>query len=194
MIRKHLFAWTAVAALAVGTITPGVLLAQMGGAQRGGQMAGEDGAMHQDPDRAFAVVLLSHARLQRQASELVAQKATDPKVKQLAQDIAADHERISQRVREAAQKEGIEIDPDRLLPRDQAILDYMQQLPANVLERDYVFFEAGATQTKQLFAEWAAKNAQRPAMRQLASEVADKIKQRHETIQQLAKSEVGGRQ
>jgi predicted outer membrane protein len=190
MIRKSLLALAAATALTTGVLADHSLFAQ----QPAGQMAAEDDAISQNPDRAFAVVFISHARLQRLASEMVAQKATTPGVKQLAQEIATDHQQISQRVQQAAQKEGIQVDPDRLLPRDQAVLNYMQRLPVSSLERDYVFFEAGATQTNTLFAQWAAKNAQRPGIKELAQEVADKLQQRSQTIQQLAQNQISGGQ
>ncbi|MGE5610231.1 MAG: DUF4142 domain-containing protein [Bacillota bacterium] len=166
---------------------------QQGAGQMSGQMSTEQQeATSSNPDRAFAATAISHARLERQISELVAQKATNPQVKQYAQQVANDYQQLSQRVQQAAQQAGITVNPERMLPRDQAILNHMQQLPVSSLERNYVFHEVGANQTHQLYAQWASKNAQNPQIKQAAQEVATKLQQRGQTIQQLAQSEVSG--
>jgi len=165
---------------------------QTGQYQQGGVMGGSEmsDASSKDPDMAFAAVLVSHARLERQISELVAQKATDPQVKKLAQEVSEEQQRFSQRIQQAAQKEGLTLHPDRMLPRDQAVLSYLQQLPVNSLERNYVFFQAGSTQTNMLLSRWAAKNAQKPEIKQVAQDIANRLDQRIQTIQQLAQAEI----
>jgi predicted outer membrane protein len=156
--------------------------------QESAQMENE--AMSSNPDRAFAAALISHARLQRQLSDLVAQKATNPQVKQLAQEVSTDNQQFSQQVQQAAQKEGITLNPERMLPRDRAVLRHMERLPVAALERNYVFYEAGANQTSLLFAQWAANNAQRPEIKDAAKSIADKLQTRNQTIQQLAQTEI----
>jgi predicted outer membrane protein len=146
----------------------------------------------QDVDRAALAVLISHARLQRQLSDLVAQKATDPGVKNLAQQIASDQDQWSKRFQDAAQQAGVTIHPDRMLPRDQAVLDYMKQIPTAALERNYVFHEAGTTQTQMLYAQWLANNAQKPQVKQVAQEFATKLQERSQTIQPLAQAQISG--
>ncbi len=207
MIRQFAIALATSAALATGVLAEDVQQdqsrqqsqqdqaqqqnpSQQAGAQMGDSEVSD--ATSQNPDRAFAAVLISHARLQQQISQLVAQKATNPQVKQLAQEIVNDHQQFSQRIQQAAQQAGITIHPERLLPRDRAVLNYMEQLPVSTLERNYVFFEAGSNQTNLLFSQWAANNAQRPQIKQVAQEIATKLQQRSQTIQQLAQAEVSG--
>jgi hypothetical protein len=43
-----------------------------------------------------------------------------------------------------------------------------------------------------LFSQWAAKNAQKPEIKQAAQDLASKLQQRNQTIQQLAQAEVSG--
>jgi predicted outer membrane protein len=163
--------------------------AQQAGAQMGDSDMKE--AVSANVDRAFAAVAISHFRLQREISQLVAQKATNPQIKQLAQDANDDYERFSQRIQQAAQKQGVTLHPHRLLPRDQAVLDFIAQLPADALERNYVFHQAGSNQTHQLYAQWVANNAQNADIKQVAQEIASRLQQRGQTIQQLAQAEVG---
>jgi predicted outer membrane protein len=201
MIREFAIAFVTAAALATGVMAADDQSSGQSGQQgtiqqraqqMRGEMTGQQDAMSANPDRAFAATAISHARLERQISDLVAQKATNPQVKQLAQEVSKDYQDVSQRVQQAAQKAGITVHPDRLLPRDQAILDHMQQLPVSVLERNYVFHEAGANQSHMLFSQWAAKNAQKPEIKQAAQDLASKLQQRNQTIQQLAQAEVSG--
>jgi putative membrane protein len=201
MIRKSMMTFAAAAALATGAIVlaeePSQGSSQQGTMQQAaGQMGGmsteQQEATSSNPDRAFAATAVSHARLEKQISDLVAQKATNPQIKQYAQQVSNDYQQLSQRVQQAAQKAGITVNPERMLPRDQAILNHMQQLPVSSLERNYVFHEVGANQTHQLYAQWASKNAQNPQIKEAAQEVATKLQQRGQTIQQLAQSEVSG--
>lgn len=195
MARNLVLAFAAVTALATGAMAqnanppmadqPGMEGAPMGGAEM-------SDAISTNPDRAFAAVVISHARLQRQISDLVAEKATNPQIKKLAQDQADDYQKFSQRAQEAAKKEGITLHQDRMLPRDQAVLNFIKQLPVSSLERNYVFHQAGNNQTHLLMCQWAAKNAQKPEIKQLAQEIASKLQQRSETIQQLAQAEISG--
>lgn len=191
MLRESMIAFAAAAALACGVMAQDANpsgQAQPSGSQMGS--AGMTDAISTNPDRAFAAVLISHVRLQRQVSELVAQKATDPQVKQLAQQVVDDQAMFRERIQQAAQKEGITLHPDEMLPRDEAVLSHMKQLPVSRLEREYVFYEAGATRTHQLMCQWAANNAQKPQIKQVAKEIADKLQQRSQTIDQLAQTEV----
>ena len=143
-----------------------------------------------NPDKAFAAVFISHARLQRQISELVAEKATDPQIKKYAQDLADDAEKISKQVKAAADKAGITLNQDRMLPRDQAVLNFLKQLPVSSLERNYVFYQAGATQTHLLMCQWASKNAKNDEIKDLAKDLGTKIQARHDTAEKLAKTEI----
>ena len=190
MFGKSFFVASAIVALAALTSASMAEEPQQAGAQMGGTEMTD--AASSNPDLAFGAVWVSHARLQRQISELVAQKATNPQIKQLAQESADFYEKFSQRIQQAASKSGITLHPDRMLPRDQAILNHLQQVPANRLERDYLFYQAGANQTDLLFAEWAANNAQKPGIKQAATDIVPQLRQRVQKIQDMAKSEVGG--
>ena len=158
------------------------------GGQSGMSVKGDDASS--DPDVSFAAVVISHARLSRQISEYVAQKATDTNVKKLAQDISTDQQEVSTKVQDAAKKEGITLQTDRMLPRDQATLDFLKQLPTASLERMYLFQLAGTNQTHQLMAQWAAKNAKSPEMKQAAQDLATKLEQRGATIDKLAQAQI----
>ena len=148
-------------------------------------------AISANPDRAFAAVVISHARLQRQISDYVAEKATNPQIKKYAQELSTEYDQFSQQVKEAAKKEGITLQQDRMLPRDQAVLDFIKQLPVNSLERNYVFHQAGTTQTQLLMCQWVAKNGQKESIKQAAQEMQSKLQARQETAQKLAMSEIG---
>lgn len=182
-------------AIAAGTVVSSVALAddQMTPNAGMGQssMAMENSeATSSNADKAFAAVLISHARLQRQISQLVAEKATNPEIKKYAQDLADDAEKIRLQVKTAADKAGITLQQDRMLPRDQAVLDFLKQLPVSSLQRNYVFYQAGVTQTHRLMCEWAAKNAKKQEIKDLAQDLSTKIQTRHETAEKLAQSEI----
>jgi len=163
--------------------------AGMGGAGMGMTTGGGE-ATSTNVDRAFAATAISHARFSREVSEYVASKATTPAVKKLAQDISSEQQELSDKIQAAAKKQGITLNPDQLLPRDQAVLDFMKDLPVAALERSYVFHLAGENRTHQLMAEWVAKNAEKPEMKQLAQEISTKLQNREKTIDSLAQSQV----
>jgi len=194
MTRK-LIAFVAAAALASGTLVSTVLAEESPQGtmqQTAGQMSGEDQTTSRNPDLAFAAVIVSRARLATEISDLVAKKATNPQIKQLAEQVSKDRQQCSERVQAAAKKAGITLHEERMLPRDQAIYNHMQQLPAESLQRAYVFFLAGDNQTALLYSQWAAKNAQKPEIKQVAQEVAQKLEERHQEIQKIAQAEVSG--
>jgi len=155
-----------------------------------GMTTGSGDATSSNVDRAFVATAISHARLSREVSEYVALKATNPAIKKLAQEIFSEQQELSDKIQAAAKKQSITLNPDQLLPRDQAALDFMKQLPVAALERSYVFHLAGECRTHQLMAEWVSKNAEKPEMKQLAQEIATKLENREKTIDSLAQAQV----
>jgi predicted outer membrane protein len=156
--------------------------------QGGTGMSGD--ATSSNVDRAFVAMAISHARLSREVSEYVASKATNAGVKKLAQEISSEQQELSDKVQAAATKQGITLNPHQLLPRDQAVLDFMKELPVAAMERSYVFHLAGELRTHQLMAEWVAKNAEKPETKQVAQEIATKLETREKTIASLVQAQV----
>ncbi|HVT83256.1 MAG TPA: DUF4142 domain-containing protein [Phycisphaerae bacterium] len=141
-------------------------------------------------DRAFVVTMISHVRLQNQIGKLVAEKAPNPEIKKFAQEFVDESEKIQAKIAKAAEKADVKIDQDRLLPSDQARLDAAKELPARALQRHYIFEQAGETETHLLMAQWAAKNAEKPEIKEVAAELATKIEARRDAAQKLAQGEV----
>ena len=88
-------------------------------------------------DRIFLRQAVTSGMLQLQVSELAQKKASGQDVRQYATHLVADHSRLEDGLRAAAESQGVML-PTKLPLREQAVVDHLSSLSGEEFDRDYV--------------------------------------------------------
>lgn len=136
-------------------------------------------------DQHFVKEASADNQFEIQLSQLVAQHAQEPQVKELAEKLIQDHQRAQQQLQEIAQGMNMQL-PTQLEQWQQDKLQAMQQKHGKHLEMHYVFGQVGDHTTDLLSYQYEAEHGQNEKVKDYA-EKAIPVLQRHlEMAQQAA--------
>jgi len=157
---------------------------------RGARDAADSSARNENPDQAFIKDAISDNLLEVQLGQIAQDKATDDQVKAFASQMVKDHTQALTRLRTIAKSANVEVQ-DQLKPVHQAKLSEMQKLPADAFTRKYAIGQYGHHVMDVLEFSYQSQNAQRPEVKQFASETLPKLRQHQEHAQQIAMTAAG---
>ncbi len=195
MLKRVLLAGAVVATMATVSLAQDQPSDQSQGQQdqtQGQQDQSQQGqAEAQNPTQRYLSMQASANLLETQLGQLVAQKATDPQIKQLAQTTSQDHQQANQQLQQVAQQIG-ETVPQKMNQVDQAIFNQLSQLPPDQLQRQYAFYQVASHQANLLANQYEANNAQNPQIKQFAQQMTSKLQQHLQMAQQVAQAQISG--
>ncbi len=105
------------------------------------QMNKNTGAQHgnlSDKDMKFLRDTAKDNAFEIQASQIAAQKATDPNVREFAQKLVNDHQQMSQDLQNLASSKGVTLPSDQLEKSDMRKLDKLNKASGDRFDRLYV--------------------------------------------------------
>lgn len=145
----------------------------------------------QDPntacDKLFVLEAAKGNLKEQQLADQVAQKAQNPQVKTLAQQISKDHKDANQKLQPVAQQLGIEI-PQSLPRGEQMKIQIMASLPADKLEKAYVAGMHADHARDVLKYQSVARSSENAGVKQYAQQVLPVLQQHHEQVMQTAQA------
>lgn len=163
---------------------PGVL------GQRGGQR-GEENFAQMKPAQRFLTWAYKDNLFEIQLSKMVAGKVQKPEVKEFAQKLAEEHTQANQQIKQLAQQQNIQLSQD-LADWQQAKLQHVSRLPADMLTNAYVFHQVGMHHTNILENRWAANNIQEQEVKTLAMRMIPNLQNHLRQAEQISRQLIGG--
>lgn len=150
--------------------------------------AGEQGA---NLDERYLECAIQANMFGQKATQLVADKAPNERVQQLAEKLHKFHQEQLQDLKKAAQGvEGFQA-PTQLGDWGQARYKEMAQLDPQTLQREFLFDAIGAHYISILANKWAAQNVQNPQIKQHASRTAETLRQQLQQATQVTNQVAG---
>lgn len=137
-------------------------------------------------DRRFVTKAADDGMEEVQLAQLAAQQATNPEVKQFAQQMAEQHQQVNSQLMSIAESKNVKIDKDD----ETKSREYKRLSKASGSDFDREFVERMVDDHEKdikLF-EKAANNAKDPEIRQFASSTLDHLRQHLTQVQQLQQS------
>ena len=158
-------------------------------AQQAGQRAGQAGTARagqtQNKDQRFVEFASTNDQFEIQAAKLAERQAQDDQIKQMARQVAQDHQEASQQLQRAAQQAGVQVS-QQLKPYQQAMLQELQQMQGEDFDKAWLYGQvAGHTKAVLKFRD-AAQELQNPQLKQFAQQTLPKLQQHLQHAQQMA--------
>jgi putative membrane protein len=125
-----------------------------------------------------------------QAAKLVADKAPEDSVKQFAQKLQEDHKENNQQLKQIAQQKQMQV-PNQMAQWQQGLLQEMQQLDPQTLQREFLFGTVAAHHKDILSNKFAAQKAQDNEVKQLATRTLPTLQQHLQQANRLTQQVTG---
>ena len=139
---------------------------------------------------AFMKAAYSGNLLEVEAGKYVEENVQDPAVKALAHTTTMDHSGANDKLKQAAEKAGVQLSYD-LMPPHKALLEALKQKKGEMLASAYLLDQTGNHLKTILLYDIASKNDAVPAAQQYAKEVLPKLKQHTKMILGVDKARFG---
>jgi putative membrane protein len=136
-------------------------------------------------DRAFVMDAANSGLAEIELSKLATDRAADPKVKDFARQMVADHTRINQQVADLASKHHIEL-AGQLTPKDMKNKAELAALSGKAFDERYVSDQVKDHLTVVGRYETQARQGQDPALKSFAESTLPTLRQHLEHAQSLA--------
>ncbi len=148
-------------------------------------IAADTGQGRETADQMFLKDAYQSNLFEIQLSKHVAANVDRPQIKEFAQKMVDDHTRANEKIEQAAQSKGVQLDK-QLKQWQQAKLDEVKKLDSQTLGRKYMFHQVGNHQACLLENHYQAKHAQDQAVKSLASNMIPTLEQHAGQARQIA--------
>ena len=146
--------------------------------------AGQSGQSH-NMDQKFVEFASTNDQFEIQAARLAERNAQDDQIKQMARQIAHDHQQSSQKLKQAAQQAGIQVS-EQLKPHQQAMLQELQEMQGQEFDRAWLYGNvAGHTKAVLKFRD-EAREGQNEQIKEFAQHALPTIQKHLQHAQEMA--------
>ncbi|MEJ8803196.1 DUF4142 domain-containing protein [Pontibacter sp. H249] len=142
-------------------------------------MAGEMAALTNLDDATFLMTAASSNMMEIELGKMVAQKATNPEVKQFAQMMVDHHTKATQELKSVASQMGVTL-PTTMMPMHQSMIDKVSDKSGAELEEKYMDTMETAHKMDIAMFEAKSQNANETNVKSFASKTLPTLKQHKE--------------
>ncbi|HOA72461.1 MAG TPA: DUF4142 domain-containing protein [Phycisphaerae bacterium] len=153
--------------------------------------AGRIGAgREKDIDQSYLKHQIQNNLFEEQAAKLVAEKAPDDSVKQFAQRLQEEHRENNQQLKQIAQQKQMQV-PTQMAQWQQSLLQEMQQLDPETLQREFLFGTVACHHRNVLTNKFAAQKCQDNDVKQFAARTLPTLQQHLQQANRLTQQVTG---
>jgi putative membrane protein len=138
-------------------------------------------------DKKFIDKLASANASEIQAGQLAQQKASDPKIKDIAQTMVTDHTDAGQKLTALAEQKGVKVSSD-LAPADQKEIDSFNKLDGKKFDRTYVKDEIKDHKQVLALLKKESSSGKDPDVKALADQLTPTIQKHLDMLQNKSSS------
>jgi len=158
--------------------------------QQGQQGQQRQAGQAQDIDQHYLKRQIQGNLFEEQAARLVAEKAPEDSVKQFAQRLQEEHRENNQQLRQMAQQKQMQV-PGQMAQWQQSLLQEMQQLDPETLQREFLFGAVASHHKSILMNQFASQRAQDNEVKQFATRTLPTLQQHLQQANRLTQQVTG---